>query len=216
LDPEYADAYNLLGWTYWWDARFGWVDSRAESIKMAYKYAQKALELNDTLDSAHLVIGGVYFLQGQHEKAIAQTERAIALNPNGAGNYIGMAAQVGSLGRWDESVELAKKAIRLHPFAPVFFYHYLGRAYFMTRQLDESIATFKKALDVSPNFLPAHAFLAACYSSLNRHAEAAAAADEVRRINPKFNLESYAKTLPYKNKADIERYIAALRKAGLK
>jgi adenylate cyclase len=64
--------------------------------------------------------------------------------------------------------------------------------------------------------LPARAFLAACYSSLGRQAEAAAEADEVRRINPKFNLESFAKTLPYKNKADIERYITALRKAGLK
>jgi adenylate cyclase len=216
LDPEYADAYNLLGWTYFWDARFGWVDSRAESFKMAYKYAQKALELNDTLETAHLLIGGVYFIQGQHEKGIAEAERAIALNPNSASNYINMAGQVGCLGRWDESVQFAKKAIRLHPFAPALYYHWLGRAYFMTGQLDESITSFKKALHVSPNYLPAHAFLAACYSSLDRHAEAAAAADEVRRINPKFNLESYAKTLPYKNKADIERYIAALRKAGLK
>jgi len=216
LDLEYADAYNLLGWTYFWDARFGWVDSRAESFKMASKYAQKALELNDTLDTAHLLIGGVYLLQGQHEKAIAETERAIALNPNSASNYIGMAGQVGCLGRWDESVQLAKKAIRLHPFAPAIYYHWLGRGYFMTGQLDESITTFKKALHVSPNYLPAHAFLAACYSSLDRHAEAAAEADEVRSINPKFNLESYAKTLPYENKADIERYIAALRKAGLK
>jgi adenylate cyclase len=216
LDPEYADAYNLLGWTYFWDARFGWVDSRAESFKMAYKYAQKALELNDTLDTAHLLIGSVYFLKGQHEKAMAEVERAIALNPNGATNYSSLAGMVGCSGKWDESVQLAKKAIRLHPFAPAFYYHFLGRAYFMTGQLDESITAFKKALEVSPNYLPAHAFLAACYSSLDRHAEAAAEADEVRRINPKFNLESYAKTLPYKNKADIEHYIAALRKAGLK
>lgn len=185
-------------------------------IKMAYKYAQKALELNDNLDTAHLLIGSVYLLQDQHEKAIAEAERAIALNPNGANNYSGLAGMVGALGRWDESIQLAKKSIRLHPFAPVFYYHFLGRAYFMTGQFDESITAFKKALDVSPNYLPAHAFLAACYSSLDRHAEAAAAADEVRRINPKFNLESYAKTLPYKNKADIDRYIAALRKAGLK
>jgi adenylate cyclase len=216
LDPEYADAYNLLGWTYFWDARFGWVDSRAESFKMAYKYAQKALELNDTLDTAHLLIGSVYFLKGQHEKAMAEVERAIALNPNGATNYSSLAGMVGCSGKWDESVQLAKKAIRLHPFAPAFYYHFLGRAYFMTGQLDESITAFKKALEVSPNYLPAHAFLAACYSSIDRHAEAAAEADEVRRINPKFNLESYAKTLPYKNKADIEHYIAALRKAGLK
>jgi adenylate cyclase len=86
----------------------------------------------------------------------------------------------------------------------------------MTGQLDESIATWKKALQKNSDYLPAHAFLAACYSSLNRQAESAAEAEEVLRINPKFSLKFYAKTLPYKNKADIDRYIAALRKAGLK
>ena len=216
LDPEYAYAYVMLGWTYYMDARFGWVDSRAESFKMAGKYAQKGMELNDTLDNAYLLMGSFYFLQGQHEKAIAEVERAIALNPNGAANYSGLAAMVGALGRWDESIQLAKKSIRLHPYATATFYHWLGRAYFMTGHYDEAIATLKKILHINPNYLPAHAFLAACYSSLGRHAEAAAEADEVRRINLKFNLESYAKTLPYKNKADIERYIAALRKAGLK
>jgi tetratricopeptide (TPR) repeat protein len=55
-------------------------------------------------------MGSVYFNQGQHEKGIAEVERAIALNPNGANNYVGLAAMVGGLGRWDESIELAKKA----------------------------------------------------------------------------------------------------------
>jgi adenylate cyclase len=215
LDPEYAFAYVMLGWTYYMDARFGWVDSRAESFKVAGKYAQKGMELNDTLDNSYFLMGSVYFNQGQHEKGIAEVERAIALNPNGANNYVGLAAMVGGLGRWDESVELAKKALRLRPGAPAHYYHYLGRAYFMTGQYDEAIATLKKGLKNNPNYLPVHAFLAACYSSLGRHAEAAAEADEVRRINPKFNLESYAKTLIYKNEADKERYIAALRKAGL-
>jgi adenylate cyclase len=215
LDPEYAFAYVMQGWTYYIDARMRWVDSRAESIKMAAKYAQKGMELNDTLDNSYLLMGNVYFLQGQHEKAVAEVERAIALNPNGANNYIGMAEMVGGLGRWDESVELAKKSIRLHPSAPAFYYRRLGCAYFMTGQYDEAIATLKKILHKTPNYLYAHAFLAACYSSLDRHAEAAAAADEVRRINPQFTLEAYAKIMPYK-KSDIERYIAALRKAGLK
>jgi adenylate cyclase len=216
LDPEYAFAYVMLGWTYYIEARYGWVDSRAESFKIAGKYAQKGMELADTLDNAYYLTGSVYFLQGQHEKGIAEVERAIALNPNGANNYLGLSGFVGYLGRWDESVELAKKAIRLHPNAHAPYYHTLGRAYFMTGQYDEAIATLKKILHSHPNYLPAHAFLAACYSSLDRQPEAAAAADEVRRINPKFNLDSYAKILPYKNKADIDRYIAALRKAGLK
>ena len=85
----------------------------------------------------------------------------------------------------------------------------------MTEQYDEAIATFRKALNVNPDYLPAHAFLAACYSSLDRQAEAESAAKEILRINPKFTLKSYAKTLPYKNKADLNRYVAALRKTGL-
>jgi tetratricopeptide (TPR) repeat protein len=182
---------------------------------MAIKYAQKAIELDDTLDHPYLVIGGTYLVQGQHEKAVAQGKRAIALNPNGALNYSALSGFVGCSGNWEESIELGKKSIRLNPFPPADYFHWPGRAYFMIGQLDESIATWKKALQKNPDYLPAHAFLAACYSLLDRHTEASAAAKEVMRINPKFRLASYAKTLPYKNKADIERYVAALRKAGL-
>ena len=68
---------------------------------------------------------------------------------------------------------------------------------------------------MSPDFLSAQIHLAACHSSMGRDAEAAAAAKEVLRINPKFTIESYAKALPYKDKADVERDVAALQKAGL-
>ena len=52
------------------------------------------------------------------------------------------------------------------------------------------------------------------YRVLSLPGAAAAEADEVLQINPKFSLKSYAKRLPYKNKADIERYMAALSKAA--
>jgi adenylate cyclase len=126
-----------------------------------------------------------------------------------------LAGALGCSGKWEESLGYAEKAIRLAPFPPVSYYWLLGRAYFMTGEYDKAVETFKKAVLVNPDYLVARAFLAACYSSLDRQAEATAEAREVLRINPKFNLESYAKTLPYKNKVDIEHYIAALRKAGL-
>ena len=132
-----------------------------------------------------------------------------------AGSAADMAAALGFSGRWEEGIEYGKKAMRLAPSPPVSYFWILGRAYFMTGEYDKAIETFQKAVGVNPDYLVAHTFLAACYSSLDRHAEAAAAADEVRRINPQFTLEAYAKIMPFK-KADIERYIAALRKAGLK
>ncbi len=216
LDPEYARAYAGLGFTHFWDVRFGWVESRADSIKMANNCAQKSIKLDNTLDGAHLLLSVVYMMQRQFEEAIAAAEHAVSLNPNGADAYSALGGLLGVSGKWEESIAHTKKSIRLNPFPTPTYFHWLGRAYFMTGQYDVSIATFKKALHVNPNYLPAHAFLAACYSSLNRQAEAESAAKEVLRINPKFTLESYAKTLPYKNKADIERYVAALRKAGLK
>ena len=109
----------------------------------------------------------------------------------------------------------AKKSIRLSPFPGVATFRVLGYAYFMTGQYDESIVTWKRALKVSPNFIDAHVFLAACYSSMGRDAEARAAAKKVLDINPKFSIESKAKRLKFKNEADIERVVAALRKAGL-
>jgi TolB-like protein/class 3 adenylate cyclase len=216
LDPKFASAYAFLGWTHFFNARFGWTESRGESIKMAFECAQKALEMDDTLDYSHALLSAVYLVKRHHEKAITEAELALDLNPNGALVHNTMAGVLGCSGRWEESIIYGKKSIRLNPFPPPNSFHWLGRAYFMTEQYDEAIQTFKKALDVSPNYLPAHAFLAASYSSLDRETEAAAAAEEVLKINPKFSLEFYAKTLPYKNKADVKRYVAALRKAGLK
>jgi adenylate cyclase len=45
--------------------------------------------------------------------------------------------------------------------------------------------------------------------------EARETAAGVLRINPKFSTKYFAKKVPYKNQADIDRYIGALRKAGL-
>jgi adenylate cyclase len=216
LDPHFAYAYATLGWNYFLEARFGLSESPEDSIKMAFKYAQKAVDLDDTLDWSHMLLASIYAIKRQFDKAVSEAKRAVSLNPNGADAYACLAGIIGLSGNWKESVAFGEKSIRLNPFPGVYYYHWLGRAYFMTGQYDEAIDTWKKALNLSRNYLNAHTFLAACYSSLDRQAEAEAAAKEVLRINPRFSLESYAKRLPYKNKADIERYVAALRKAGLK
>jgi adenylate cyclase len=215
LDPNYARPYLGLGWIHWQAARYGWVESPKESIKMAYEFAQKAINLDDNLEDAHALLASIYVVQRQHDKAIELIERAVANSPNSAHYNAFLGGWLGLAGRWQEGIRYAEWSIRLSPYPPSFYYWILGRAYYMTGQYEKAIETFKKAVSINPDFLIAHAFLAACHSSLGRQAEAAAQADEVLRINPQFTLEAYAKTLPYKNKADIDRYIAALRKAGL-
>ena len=86
----------------------------------------------------------------------------------------------------------------------------------MTAQYEEAIAAYKKVLHHNPDDMLAHTGLAATYSLLGREEEARAAAAEVLRIEPKFSVEYIVKTLPFKNEADTERLVNALRKAGLK
>ena len=215
LDPKFVWPYVYLGYIYWSEARFGWSESPAKSFQMAFEFAQKALAIDDSHDGPHSLLVGIYTVKRQYDKALSEAERAVALNPNGSDAYIGLGAILGCMGKWEESVLYAKKALRLHPFPGAWYYFVLGRAYFMTGQYDESIATLKKALKVSPNYLNAHIFLAACYNSMGRDAEAAAAVKKVLHINPKFSIESFAKRIPFKNEADIERLSAAMRKAGL-
>jgi adenylate cyclase len=215
LEPEFVWPYVYLGYLHNVSAARGWSETPAKSFQTAFELAQKALAIDDSHDGAHSLLAGYYNMQRQYDKALSEAERAIALNPNAFDARMIMASILGNLGRWEESVLYAKKSFRLNPFPGAYLYFILGRAYFMTGQYDESISTWKKALKVSPNNLSAHRFLAACYSSMGRDAEATAAAREVLRINPKFTIESYSKRLRYKDKADIEREVDALRKAGL-
>jgi adenylate cyclase len=215
LEPNFVWPYVYLGYLHGVSAERGWSESPAKSRQLQFELAQKALSIDDSHDGAHSLLAGYYSGARQFDKGLSEAERAIALNPNAFDARMIMGLILGNLGRWEESVLYAKEALRLNPFPGAYVYFVLGRAYFMTEQYDESIVTWKKALQVSPNFLSAHLLLAECYSSQGREAEAIAAAKEVIRINPKFTIESYAKRLTYAHEADIEREVNALRKAGL-
>jgi tetratricopeptide (TPR) repeat protein len=119
-------------------------------------------------------------------------------------------------GRPQEAIPVLKKALRLNPFPKVNYFVILGHAYRMTGRYEEAITMYKKAIKRAPDLYPPHQGLAATYIYLGREDEARAEAAEVLRINPKFSLERYAKRIPLKNKAALERQIDALRKAGLK
>jgi tetratricopeptide (TPR) repeat protein len=120
-------------------------------------------------------------------------------------------------GRPEEAIPLMKKAVRLNPFGPSWYYLYLGHPYRITGRFEEAVSAYKKALQLSPNNIIAHAFLAATYSMMGREKEAQGEAAEVLRINPKFSLDYLARTMSvYKDQSVVDNMIGALRKAGLK
>jgi adenylate cyclase len=157
----------------------------------------------------------LYIMQRHHDKAIAAGERAVALSPSGAMAYSSLATALRFAGRPKEAIPLIKKAISLNPFPPSIYLRNLGTAYRMAGRNEEAVTAYKKSLQLNPNDLFTHLGLAIAYVSLGREEEARAEAAEVLRIHSKFSLEHYAKTLPLKNRSDVDYEIASLRKAGL-
>jgi adenylate cyclase len=110
---------------------------------------------------------------------------------------------------------LLKKAIRLNPFSPTWYFSTLGHAYPCAGQFEESVSAYQKALQRSPDNYFAHVGLTAAYSQAGREKEARAEVAEFLRINPKFSLDSF-KMPAYKDQSQTDKYANALRKAGLK
>jgi adenylate cyclase len=172
--------------------------------------------LNDSLPLAHTMLGIAYVLQKQHEQAIAEGERAIALDPNYADGYAWLGNIFNFAGRPEEAIEVVQQALRLNPHDPFFYLFNLGAAYRMRGRQAEAIATLKRVLSRHPNFGPAHVQLLVAYSEAGQEAEAQAEAAEILRLSPKFSLEGVRQRLPFKDQVELERVLDSLRKAGLK
>lgn len=216
LDPKYALGYTVLAWTHISDIWFRWTDSPSTSIEKTFNLAQKALTLDDSLSEGHRVLSVIYLLKRQHEKAIAEAERAVELDPNGSFCFAMLAESLRYTGRNEEAITTYKKAIRLNPFPPVLFLYGLARSYFFTEQYEEGIATSRQAIQRSPNSISAHLSLAVNFVASGRDEEARAEVEEILRLNPKFSLDYIAKTWPIKKQAEKELFINTLRKAGMK
>jgi adenylate cyclase len=218
LDPKYPDGYEILGWTHFIDASFGWSKSPKESFARAEELARKVLELDESRSQPHILLARIYRKRGQWDEAMAENEHAFSVSPHAETSYH-LANALLLSGRPEEAIALFKKALRLDPIPMAWVIWDLGAAYFNSGQYEDTLTEFKRLLDRSkkgefnPEF--AHRNLAAAYVMLGREKEARKHGAEVIRINPNFTLKGYAKRLGYKNQADKDRWIDALRKAGL-
>jgi len=208
LCPENPSYYTILGWIYHRDYVLGNTKSPRETIEKIGELAQKSLVMEDSA-SAHALMCSFYMDKREFDKAIAEGERAVALNPGGMDALNNLAGSLRSAGRPKEAIPVYQKAIRLNPFAPSYLYMWFGYALRDTGRFEEAVSALKKAIQLAPDNIPAHISLTATYSMMGREKEARAEAAEVLRINPKFSLDDYAKRNP-------QNVVDALRKAGLK
>src|SRR5262249_52603702 len=87
INPAFAPALMMLGFTLTDQARFGWVEDQAATYEAALGYAARDLAADPNSYLAYLAVGYARLFQRRHEDALAAGEKAIALGPNSSNAY---------------------------------------------------------------------------------------------------------------------------------
>jgi len=214
LDPNYASAYRELGATHMREVWLRIAKSPRDSLRRAAELAKKALALDESLPPAHTVLGQVYVLSRAFEKAIAEGQRVIEIDPNGAEShwFLGMALVFAD--RPEEAIQSLEKAIRLNPFAPSHYFHMRALSHWHLGQYEEAITWGEKAVKRSPQDQLSHAVLTMSYSSGGHEEEARAQAAKLLKINSKYCVRRKGGDR-FKDPKVNERFKNTLRKAGV-
>src|SRR5439155_3979618 len=142
LDPQYAAAYALLGETYlreweWYGSNAPWLLERASDL------AHKAIALDASIPSFHRLLSAVSLRKKQHDQALVEGERAVALDANDADSYVVLANALSFAGQPEKAIGLMEKAMRLNPqYAGDWYVFVLGRSYARMGRYQEATAAF--------------------------------------------------------------------------
>lgn len=151
LDPEYALAYSGIADYYNWLGVFG-IRPFAETSAAAKRAAAKAVELDPGLAEAYSALGFAT-LTRDFDWAVAEGEhrRAIEINPNYATGHHWYSFHLLMVGRFEEALREMLRARELDPLSPSILQS-LGWAYYQSRRFDDSLATFQKLFESTPDF----------------------------------------------------------------
>ncbi|MCH8913076.1 MAG: tetratricopeptide repeat protein, partial [Planctomycetes bacterium] len=213
LDPNYATAYAGLGWTYFEPVQWGWTGSPQEAVEQAHDLSQKALSLEATNVYGRRLLASIYALRRQHELALIESERLIAINPNDARSFGQQGMALVWLGRPEGAILALERALRFDPDMPPHIYWHLGLAYYLIERYADSATMLQRNIGRKADPFWDHLLLAAIYGQMGRTEEAAHAAEAVRRIDPRY--KRVMRFEQFENPADTARVEEGLRKAGL-
>jgi adenylate cyclase len=216
LDPSYARAYGTLSHTY----AIAWTNPldddflNPDALDRAYALALKGVQIEPNLPLAHAHLGSALTWKRQLDAALAEFEKAIALNPNFTDWRL--AAAMIFAGEPQAAIGVVQALMRLDPYYHPLASGWLGLASYQLKCYSQALTPLRECLSRMPNYRSARAWLAATYAQLGLQREARAEVAEILRIDAKHTIDGYYRRVPtYKFTSDAEHLFDGLRKAGL-
>jgi tetratricopeptide (TPR) repeat protein len=196
-------------------------------LKKADELTSRAIAADPNFPNAHDVKARVFFLQQRFDEAVAEEERAIAVDPSFIYAFVSLGVDYQFLGQFEKSNEYLDRAIRLSPHDSLLNARYGVKAhnYFALKQYDQAIDWAHRAIAIDPNNLTipyAHAALIAALALTGREREAREALQRYLALPPGGLKTISAWKAAYINERSDPRFVEwwgreidGLRKAGM-
>jgi Tfp pilus assembly protein PilF len=173
-DPGFAQAHSGIAMAY---MQLGFISllGPTDAFQNARAAAEKALELDDTLVDAQLVVAvTAQILDYDQTRAQLAYERAVEVAPNSAvaHDFYGI-TYLSPMGRHEEAIAESRLAVELDP-ASVLHLSNLGWVYYMAHQYDPAIEYLQRSIDSEPDHTDGHRGLGETYVQKGMYDEAIA------------------------------------------
>jgi tetratricopeptide (TPR) repeat protein len=169
-DPNFALAYIGLADSYVLLPFYSGATS-AEVAPPAKAYAQRALEIDDSLGEAHTALGYVNRILWNWAEAEKELKRGVELNPDRATAHKFYGNVLEDLRRDDEALAEYKRAQELEPLSLIISAN-LSELYLTKGDLNSAAEQCHRAIDLDQNWYYVHLVLSLVYLKQGRNAEA--------------------------------------------
>jgi TolB-like protein len=218
LDPDFASAYAMAAWCYFWRKVNGWMIDRPNETAEGVRLARQAVELGRD-DAVALARSGhaLAHLAGDLDVGIALLDRARMLNPNlAAAWFLGGFLRV-LHGETDGAIELFAQAMRLSPLDPEMYRIQAGMAmaHLFAGRFDVASSWAEKSFGNLPSFLMVVSVIAASHGLAGRMEEAGRAMQRLRQLDPALRISNLRDWLPIQRADNLAMLADGLRRAGL-
>ena len=176
LDPNNVHALLNLGERFFNLAASGASGDPKGDLERADEYASKALALDPDWAWNHSLKGGILRFQARYPEAVAEHERALALDPSNVDAASNVGFDYVMQGReLEKSLEYFDKAIRASPYDPALVRWYGGKAVanFELKRYDQAIEWARQAIATKADYVAyIHSILVAALALTGHDAEA--------------------------------------------
>lgn len=211
LDPDYAEAHRWLALNLWLGWEF-WDEPMAPNRARSLAEARRAVTLDPNDAGNRWVLGFILGHEHLWDEADMEFDAALELDPNHADAWA-MRSDLATLGgRPAEGIEFVRKALRLNPHPPGWYFWQLGQAQYANGDYEAAVQTLRRPETYRT---PSRRLLAASLAQLGRLDEARWEADLFMMGNPKFTIRHWADSQPFRDDGLRRHFLEGYRLAGL-